>query len=177
MNQICKEAGLVGKYTNYSLCATSASRMYENAVPQQVIKEVTGRKSECVRVYKHTSDSIREHVSNTISGKKCVKQDQKVLNVTQSESSNVETEGDKTRKDPIKKLSERDRDSMSVCDMIKNVIKTKMEIRNTKKCVNKLAKRIVKKEKKTVIKRLKSEGIDGNKRFIIDLNVNLNVTK
>ena len=66
---ICKEAGFVGKYTNHSLCATSASRMYQCNVPEQIIKEIIEHRSECVRLYERTSDDIRCRASETISGK------------------------------------------------------------------------------------------------------------
>ena len=42
VRELYKKAGFDGKYTNHSLRATSASRMYDNMVPEQVIKEVTG---------------------------------------------------------------------------------------------------------------------------------------
>ena len=41
-----------------------------NQVPGQIIKEVTGHHSDCVRTYKRTSDKIRENASKIISGKK-----------------------------------------------------------------------------------------------------------
>ena len=65
---ICNKAGLTGKFTNHSLRATSASRMYNKGIPEQVIKEVTGHKSDCVRYYKCTSDDIRQNASNIIAG-------------------------------------------------------------------------------------------------------------
>ena len=45
-------AKLEGKFMNHSLQATSASRMYEFKIPEQIIKEVAGHHSDCVRVYK-----------------------------------------------------------------------------------------------------------------------------
>ena len=33
VKDVCKEAGLSGYYTNHSLCATSATRMYQNQLP------------------------------------------------------------------------------------------------------------------------------------------------
>ena len=39
--------------------------MYADDVPEQMIKDVTGH-SDCVNVYKRTSDEIREHASNTV---------------------------------------------------------------------------------------------------------------
>ena len=68
VKNVCNQAGISGKFTNHSLRVTSASRMYHKGVPEQVIKEVTGHKSDCVRYYKRTSDEIRERASSTISG-------------------------------------------------------------------------------------------------------------
>ena len=67
VKEVCKEAGIEGKYTNHSLRATCASRMYQNSVPEQIIKETTGHKSDCVRVYKRTSDNLRETASKVVS--------------------------------------------------------------------------------------------------------------
>ena len=35
--------------------------------PEQIIKEVTGHRSDCVRNYKRTSDELREEASHAIS--------------------------------------------------------------------------------------------------------------
>ena len=67
---MCAKVGLKGKFTNHSLCATSVSRMYENDIPKQVITEITGHHSECVRVYKKTSNEMLEAASKTISHSK-----------------------------------------------------------------------------------------------------------
>ena len=59
-------AGIEGKFTNYSLRVTCASRMFAKNVPEQIIKEVTGHRSECVRTYKCTTDKLREKASSTL---------------------------------------------------------------------------------------------------------------
>ena len=64
---MCKTAGFEGKFTNHSLRATCATKMYDNDVPEQLIKEIIGHKSECVHTYKRTSDHLRETVSHTLS--------------------------------------------------------------------------------------------------------------
>ena len=60
-------AGLTGKFTNHSLRATAASRMYQDGVPEKFIKEITGHKSDVVCCYEHTSDSMKRKVSATMS--------------------------------------------------------------------------------------------------------------
>ncbi len=58
VSTLAKEAGLVGHFTNHSLRAMAATRMYNGGVDEQVIKEITGHKSDSVRAYKHTSDGM-----------------------------------------------------------------------------------------------------------------------
>ena len=78
IKDICKEAGFEGKFTNHSLRAMSASRMYQSMVPEQVIKEITGHCSDCVRTYKGTSDEVRRVASSTFSGSNSVSIENKV---------------------------------------------------------------------------------------------------
>ena len=66
VKEICKNAGLVGKFTNHSLRATCATRTFEHNVPEQIIKETTSHKSDCVRYYKRTSDELRQAACQTI---------------------------------------------------------------------------------------------------------------
>ncbi len=66
VSSLAKEAGLVGHYTNHSLRATAATRMYNGGVDEQVIKEITGHKSNSVHAYKHTSEGLLKKASLTI---------------------------------------------------------------------------------------------------------------
>ena len=66
VKDICSKVGLEGKFSNHSLRATCTSRMYANEVPEQIIKEVTGHRSDCVRQYKRTNDELREKASLTL---------------------------------------------------------------------------------------------------------------
>ena len=67
VKSICAQAGSVGNFTNHSLRATCASRMYEKRSTEQLIKEVMGHKSDCVRNYKRTSDALKEKASAKVS--------------------------------------------------------------------------------------------------------------
>ena len=98
-------------------------------VPEQVITEITGHWSDCVRTYKRTNDDIRKAASNTISGVGNSKCDEKLICKEENESK-VTVKFDQGRElslseDQTKCLNE----SMSVCNMIKNVIRTRLEIR------------------------------------------------
>ena len=82
-------------------------------------------------------------------------------------------------------LRKRDTRNLSVCQMIKNIICTRMEMRKKNKkrgfkVVSKLAKKLVQKQKS---KTMKNKCLSTNKsktnqnRFMVDLNVNVKLTK
>ena len=185
VKKLCKSAGLKGKFTNHSLRATSASRMYQSDVPEQVIKEVTGHKSDCVKIYKRTTDDIREKASKTLSGEINKESNISVVDVeakqNSSQKSNNVTE--------LKELKERDKHNLSVVQMIRNVIKTRMELRtkksnNVSKVVSKLVKcgrlrvgQVGLKSKPKSAKVASDVDSGDDKRIVVDLNVNLNVSK
>ena len=119
VREVCKVAELEGKYTNHSLRATCASRMFQKNVPKQVIKEFTGHKSDCVHLYKLTSDHIHETASKTLSS-----------DTTFSEKIDQKAVVKSCKK--VKKESESKKEVLSYSQMILNVAKTKMELRNKK---------------------------------------------
>ena len=67
--RLCKEAGLGGYRTNHSLRATSASRLYDSNVDEQLICETTGHRSNSVRSYKRTSAQQLKAKSDILYGK------------------------------------------------------------------------------------------------------------
>lgn len=66
VKKLCKEAGLVGHYSNHSLRATAATRMYHGGNDEQVIQEHTGHRSLCVRSYKKTCNSQKRKACDSI---------------------------------------------------------------------------------------------------------------
>ena len=63
--RICRLAGIPGYKTNRSLRATSASRLYQSGVDEQLVMERTCRRSLTgVRSYKQTSDEQRVALSD-----------------------------------------------------------------------------------------------------------------
>ena len=52
---MCKSAGFEGTFSNHSLRLTSATRIYESGIEEQVIAEITGHQSLCVWSYKRTN--------------------------------------------------------------------------------------------------------------------------
>ena len=58
-----------GHYTNHSLRRSSASRLYDAGMPEQVIQETTGhRSSDGVKAYKCTSSSLKRKASEILQG-------------------------------------------------------------------------------------------------------------
>ena len=115
VRDVCQSAGLIGKFSNHSLHATCASHMYEQQIPEQIIKEVTGHKSDCVSVYKRTSDHLREEASKTVSGENCPKK--------------AKTEVEETEESETICEFDCDANALTLAKMIENVNKTKEEIK------------------------------------------------
>ncbi len=61
-----RKIGKDGHYTNHSLRATSATRMYDAGVSEQVISEVTGHRSMAIREYKRTSNNLKRKASEAL---------------------------------------------------------------------------------------------------------------
>ena len=176
VKEICAKGGFEGKFTNHSLRASSASRLYQNDVPEQMIKEITGHRSDCVRTYKRTSDEIRESASKKLSGGNVSKKQKVEEKNVESENKIESKKSEELDAEFVKKTNEQLQESMSAVQMIRNVIKTKMELRKSKKtkgleCLKKVASKLVKKQKMKIAKKAQKD------RMVIDMNVNLNIKK
>ncbi|XP_062588650.1 zinc finger MYM-type protein 2-like [Saccostrea cucullata] len=66
--KLCKIAGFTGHYTNHSLRATAATRLYDAGIDEQLITEKTGHRSTSVRLYKRTNKEQQQRVSKIIHG-------------------------------------------------------------------------------------------------------------
>jgi len=64
---LCKRAGFVGFYSNHSLQATAATRLFSADVDEQLIKLKTGHSSDAVRSYKTVSE---EQLTDVITSKR-----------------------------------------------------------------------------------------------------------
>ena len=68
MARVSELAGLSIKYTNHSLRATSASRMFQTGVPEKIVAEVTGHKSiKALRQYERTTEQQFQAIGSSIS--------------------------------------------------------------------------------------------------------------
>ena len=69
VKKIMKNAGFERHYTNHSLRRSSASRLYDAGMPEQVIQETTGHRSSYgVKAYKCTSSSLKRKASEILQG-------------------------------------------------------------------------------------------------------------
>ncbi len=68
VKDLCLQAGISGRHSNHSLRATSASRLYDAGIDEQLIQERTGHRSNAVRGYKRTSSKLQKKVTDTLCG-------------------------------------------------------------------------------------------------------------
>ena len=68
VRQVCEQGGIPGFFTNHSLRATAATRLYHNDIDEQIIQEVTGHRSVAMREYKRTCDEQKFIASVCIMG-------------------------------------------------------------------------------------------------------------
>ena len=176
VKKLCEMAKIEGRFSNHSLRATSASRMFHQNIPEQVIKEITGHKSDCVRVYKRTNKDLLQKASNCIGG--VLTAESVGSDVTMKEVVKIDEKQECVKLSESQK--ERLNESLSACQIIKNVVKTRMELRKKqqKPVLRKVASRILKKQKRKKCKRkIGASKIGQNRTMTIDINLNVNVKK
>ena len=86
MTKISELGGLPVKYTNHSLRATSASRMFVSGVPEKIVAEVTGHKSvKALRQYERTTEEQYQAVGHSIAHMQAFESSTSVQSVTKTE--------------------------------------------------------------------------------------------
>ncbi len=67
VSRVCKAAGVTGYKTNHSLRVTTATRLFQKGVEEQLIMSRTGHRSvEGVRTYKRIGDDQRQMMSDIL---------------------------------------------------------------------------------------------------------------
>ena len=67
VQRLFKAAGIEGHYSNHSLCATSATRLFDAGLDEQLIMARTGHSSsDGVRLYKRVTEHLREKTSDIL---------------------------------------------------------------------------------------------------------------
>ena len=178
VKDVCKLAGIEGKFTNHSLRATCASRMFSCQIPEQVIKEITGHKSECVRVYKRTNTEMLKTASVSICGENDVKKQENIANTELGQEIRKSAGVSEKVKSVDEGCEVCNSKALTVAQMIKNVVKSRMEMRKKKfsRVVSKLAKKVIKLRKKKIGRKQKESG-SNREKIVIDLNVNVKYNK
>ena len=99
--EMCKQAGLVGDFTNHSIRATAVTRMYESGLTEKMIMKRSGHRStDDVRVYQRGDASAQIKVSNALSSSSSL--------VASTEKSLISS-SDKTERNESITISEDDR--------------------------------------------------------------------
>ena len=74
VKRMCEAAGLQGHFTNHSLRATAATRLFEAGVDEQLIMQRTGHSTTAgVRSYKRVGEKLRSVTSNVLNCAKKVR--------------------------------------------------------------------------------------------------------
>ena len=69
VRRLCESAGFDGYFTNHSLRATTATRLFEARVDEQLIMQQTGHTSNAVRSYKRVGEKLRALTSDVLNGR------------------------------------------------------------------------------------------------------------
>ena len=65
MESMCRDAGITKK-TNHSLRATGASALFHAGVPEKLIRDVTGHRSNALQLYERPTEQQRKQVSEVL---------------------------------------------------------------------------------------------------------------
>jgi hypothetical protein len=71
---LCREAGFSGQFTMHSMRSSCATRLYGAGVNEQIIREITGHRSNALKTYQRTSNEQLQNASKIIQG-----QDNKII--------------------------------------------------------------------------------------------------
>ena len=66
MEVMCHEAGISEKKSNHSLRATGATALFNAGIPEKLIKDVTGHRSNALHLYERPSLQQRQEVSKVL---------------------------------------------------------------------------------------------------------------
>ena len=66
LRDMCREAGIAEKKTNHSLRATGASALFTAGMPEKLIRDVTGHRSNALQLYERPSLQQKQEVSRVL---------------------------------------------------------------------------------------------------------------
>jgi len=71
VKNLCKSTNFDRYFTNHSLRATAATRLFEEDVDEQLIKLKTGQTGDAVHSYKRPNDHQLSNISDIVAGTNC----------------------------------------------------------------------------------------------------------
>ena len=96
VKRLCTSAGLQGHFTNHSLRATAATRLFEAGVDEQLIMQRTGQSTTAgVRSYKRVGEKLRSVTSDVLNCNKKAKMQESVLDLDKQVSVTSRSEENK----------------------------------------------------------------------------------
>jgi len=87
VSRLCKMAGFKGYFTNHSLRATAATRLFDADIDEQLIMAKTGHVSTVVRSYKRVNQRQLQNVSDVVACKKPALSDEPLQSTAKAEMS------------------------------------------------------------------------------------------
>ena len=124
VQNLMKEAGIPGFFTNHSTRHTSGTRLFRAGVDRKLVKEATGHASDAVDKYQITSDQQREIMSDIIA--------KTPMKVMQNEETEKEITTESRPNKALLSISQRDKscscmktevNSGNVCEIVQEIIK------------------------------------------------------
>lgn len=92
LKNLMRSAGYFGNFTNHSLRATTATRLFHGKCDEQLIAEQTGHSSNAIRRYKKSNIAQKQDVSRILSGEKKTVDNDVQSEVKEPEKSAVNSE-------------------------------------------------------------------------------------
>lgn len=69
VKELCAQANLSGYFTNHSLRATAATRIFQSGMPEKLVCDTTGHRSTtAVREYQRNDESVKRSISSVVQG-------------------------------------------------------------------------------------------------------------
>ncbi len=95
--------------------------MFTSGIEEQIVKECTGHRSDAVRAYKHTSESLLEAAEHATIGNKNVMKAQPTATVTKSDFSHEEPTVHVKLSDEVSPVAMTDSNSGTLSEFLKRV--------------------------------------------------------
>ncbi len=124
---LANEAGLQGKFTNHSLRVTGVTRLFDSNIPEKVIKEVSGHRSNAVQLYECTGEAMKHKVSAMMSSSEPAPESEKVVHTPRKTSIPEITLEEPTSKHTVKIDVQRCMAGSSMSQILDDILQDKVK--------------------------------------------------